>query len=535
MQNNRFDQEHQDLRDDIREYIQELSNLVRKRCKYLDEYQQVLINEEFFELFPFSHETPFSPFDFNERGTLFDKTKEEQALITLSSDYQKFDIENRTALNENCYKEIFFLLNRIINNDKTYDKYIYAFRTSLLSELNLYVFNSYFEIVKKELERVIEYKNVSPKRLIEPLEIFKEIDTLCDKYGIDYVMAANESLRNLLDKKDIGLANVNTYNRSLEQLIKGNFIVSNETSNSEDKYSTYENIMPGVGRTIYEIKKYLLEKANKKGINIESMSQFITKLRNVGSHGEFEFNVSTVTLKNNQSIVTSPSGNDFFTTQELNDISKKIIEKGSKFDGIHPDLFSPMLERLLNILTSQNPSEELGKITTEPEKIEMINLLVCLSLFSIVQLNSENMFKYLTDTSDKTFMSEITTILPIKRITRDSLTNDIIESDTILGQDSSKSTLLEDFQNIKNAVGHNNVYISFFNIICANDYMNYRRKRSNTREVFLNSTDFIKRKKYVQISFKVTDWIKYISDNDFFLMISLPVIEQSEIISRYRK
>lgn len=514
----------------IYQYIQELSIIVKKRCSELDEYQQVIVSEDEFEFFPFSHESPYSPFEFDERGILFDKNKVEQDEVSSSSRYQGFDIDNRTELNENSYKAIFFIMNRILNNDSTYDKYIQSFRTSLLSELNLYIVNNYFEIVKKELEKIIKYTSVNPQKIMQPLNIFEEIDKLCDKFGIEYVMAANEAIRGLLNEKDIKIVDSNTYNKSSEQLINGDFRV--ETGNS---YPLYETKMPGIGRTIYEIKNYLKEKAEAMEINLARISSFYSKIRNVGSHGEFEYSIDKMRLKNNQNVVSSPSGKEYFTMEELNNISENIIDKISKIEGISPNLFSPMIKPLFKILSGTNVSVELDKVSTEYEKFEMINLLTFLSLFSIVQLNSENLFKYLSDTQNQTLMEQIKTSLPIKKTIINPTTKQKEETDTILGQGMDKSQIWTDFENIKNAVGHNNVYISFFNIICTNDYVTFKRKTNNLSEVFLNSDDYTKRGAYVQIVFQIIDWIKYISNDDFFKMISMSAIEQSEYINRFKK
>lgn len=520
-------QEYQFLKDALAEYIKELSKIVKEKCIELDEYQKNLPNGDFTDYFQYSYEMPYSIFGEEPTSHLVAREKDEKDKINADSSYQRFDIDNKISLNENCYKEIFFLLNRILNNDPSYDHYIRSFSSTLLSEFNLFIIQSYFETVKKELEGLIKYTYQSPKKLLLPKDIFQKINRLCDNYGIEYVFAATEAIKSLLDKRDIGIGESSIDNQDLSELFAGEFRVLK----GNDSF-VYVTKISGIGRTIYEVEKYLLEKAKEKGIDIKKESSLITKLRNVGSHGEFEYATEKIVLKNNEEIVISPSGNKYFTLEELNSISRNIIEKMSKNNKVKPDLFSPGTGLLHEILSNPNSYHKLEGIDNEFFKLELINLLISLSLFSIIGLNSENFFKYMKDYEPTTFMSEIRTSLPINKTTIDETTNQKVECDTTLGETSDKEELLRDFEIIKNAIGHNNVYISYLYIICTNDYTRFKRMFINRNDSYSNSEDYIKQSNYAQIAFSILDWIKYIADDSFFKMISMSALDQEISIIR---
>lgn len=330
-----------------------------------------------------------------------------------------------------------------------------------------------------------------------------------------------------MDKRDIGIGESSIDNQDLSELFAGEFRVLK----GNDSF-VYVTKISGIGRTIYEVEKYLLEKAKEKGIDIKKESSLITKLRNVGSHGEFEYATEKIVLKNNEEIVISPSGNKYFTLEELNSISRNIIEKMSKNNKVKPDLFSPVTGLLHEILSNPNSYHKLEGIDNEFFKLELINLLISLSLFSTIGLNSENFFKYMKDYEPTTFMSEIRTSLPINKTTIDETTNQKVECDTTLGETSDKEELLRDFEIIKNAIGHNNVYISYLYIICTNDYTRFKRMFINRNDSYSNSEDYIKQSNYAQIAFSILDWIKYIADDSFFKMISMSALDQEISIIR---
>ena len=489
-----------------------LAQVIKERCEELDIYQQSLLSELDFEYFPLSHEMPYSIFEFEERGYLSDKNQEENIKAKSRVFGQPFNLDNRIVLNENCYKEIFFLLNRIMNNDKRYDEYIKVFRNALLCEFNLFVINSYFELAQKDLEDLVRYSRVENGQVMNAQQLLEKVDKMCDKYGIEYVMAANKALEDRLEGIDKNIARKNLGGKSLEQVIRGDFKVEFDA-----EYVSYETKMSGPGRTIFEIQTFLNEKARKLGISIEDYVRFIKKLRNVGSHGELEVEPSRIIMKNNQTPIVSPSNNTFFTQNELNDIVINIL---GKMNNNHSERFSPMIPKLFNILSSSDPTSIIDKQDSEIDKTEMISLLVLLSLFSIIQLNYENLFKYLKNNQLPNFKNNGETIF--------NISDQNIEGIAL----EQEGGILK---NIKNAIGHNNVHISFFNIICCNDYVTYKsRINANTGETFLHAEDYTDRI-YVPITFKVLDWIKYISDDKFFKMISLTALDQEKIINLPKK
>ncbi|MGN1371269.1 MAG: hypothetical protein ACI4XM_03230 [Candidatus Coprovivens sp.] len=417
----------------VKKKCTELEETIKSHKEAIDEY------DEFVTYFPTTNETSHSPFE-NIYVRLDIEDERDSQSISSSRQYQFLNINDRKKINSKCYMEIFFILNKILNDDSQYDEYIHKYSMELLFELNLYIFNSYIELIKKEIESLTQYRSVSPN-LVDTTEddIEKKINDLIAIFGEEYVNAV--------------------YHRA-------NVVAS-------------------------------------------AKSNLITKLRNVGSHGEFDYNSGNIILKNKGNIVQSLSGNDYFKMSELNDISEEIIEKVCKVDTISPDLFSPMIDPLFRILKGTTSITELNNLPAE-EKKELIFLLISLSLFSLIQLNSENMFKFLANYNSDTFMSKLEISLISNSVM--DFSNNRQNPRKVFLDKKDKNQIRIFFENIKNAIGHNNVILSFSDIICKNIY------KKNQKDI------------YIEISFLIIDWLNFIADNSFYKMISMSSSEQKRSI-----
>ena len=86
------------------------------------------------------------------------------------------------------------------------------------------------------------------------------------------------------------------------------------------------------------------------------------------------------------------------------------------------------------------------------------------------------------------------------------------------------------FKSIKNAVGHNNIDCIFGYLICRNDYEKYVEVKLGHENEDVDEASFVS-KNHRRISFKVSDWMRFLSNDKFFYSMTRTPEEQEQMIN----